>query len=231
MAQRESEVEETFKKWEKARAAERERLRAELDHWAADREKLAKAAAAVDIQRQLHEAELSTCAARALAAEEIVTAATKDGGSERMKRRLAVLRKRWERLFDRKVKEIDRRRAAMTAELASLTERYRRLHELLAVVVEREAVANNTAASADLEGTIVGPLKMPAPPSPSPRSGSAVVPELAALRAELERVAVFMLDMELPDVREPADQDLPWGSEEEPIAPSVFQFDTAARAA
>ena len=116
----------------------------------------------------------------------------------------------------------------MTEELASLTERYRRLHELLAVVVEREAVANNTAASADLESTIVGPLKMPAPPSP--RSESAVVPELAALRAELERVAVFMLDMELPDVREPVDQDLPWGSEEEDH-PSVFQFDTAARAA
>lgn len=228
VAQRESEVEETFKKWEKARAVERERLRAELDHWAADREKLAKAAAAVDIQRQLHEAELSTCAARSLAAEELVAAATKDGGSERMKRRLAVLRKRWERLFDRKVKEIDRRRAAMTEELASLTERYRRLHELLAVVVDREAVANNTAASADLESTIVGPLKMPAPPSP--RNESAVVPELAALRAELERVAVFMLDMELPDVREPADQDLPWGSEEDDH-PSVFQFDTAARAA
>ena len=164
VAQRESEVEETFKKWEKARAAERERLRAELDHWAADRERLAKASAAVDLQRQLHDAELSTCAARALAAEEIVTAATKDGGSERMKRRLAVLRKRWERLFDRKVKEIDRRRAAMTAELNTLTDRYYRLHELLAAMVEREAVSNNTAASADLERIIVGPLKLPAAP-------------------------------------------------------------------
>jgi chromosome segregation ATPase len=228
LAQRESEVEETFKKWEKARAAERERLRAELDHWAADRERLAKAAAAVDLQRQMHDAELSTCAARALAAEEIVTAATKDGGSERMKRRLAVLRKRWERLFDRKVKEIDRRRAAMTAELNTLTDRYYRLHELLAAMVEREAVSNNTAASADLERVIVGPLKLPA----ATRREPTVVPELAALRAELERVAVVMLDMELPDPPEPADHDLPWGSEEEPYAhPSVFQFDAAARAA
>jgi hypothetical protein len=121
VATRESEVEETFKKWEKARAAERERLKAELDHWAADREQLAKAAASANLQRQLHEAELSTCAARALASEELAAAAMKDGNSERMKRRLAVLRKRWERLFDRKVKEIDRRslRALSAAARAS----------------------------------------------------------------------------------------------------------------
>ena len=92
-AQRETEIEETFQKWEKARAAERERLRAELDHWVADREKLAKAAAEIDLQRQMHDAELSTCAARALAAEELVAAAVQDSGSERMKHRLAVLRK------------------------------------------------------------------------------------------------------------------------------------------
>ena len=147
-----------------------------------------------------------------------------------MKRRLAVLRKRWERLFDRKVKEIDRRRAAMTAELNTLTDRYYRLHELLAAMVEREAVSNNTAASADLERIIVGPLKLPA--APAPRREPVVVPELAALRAELERVAVVMLDMELPEPPEPAEHDLPWGSEEEPYThPSVFQFDTAARAA
>jgi len=230
VATRESEVEETFKKWEKARAAERERLKAELDHWAADRERLAKAAASAGLQRQLHEAELSTCAARALASEELATAAMKDGGSDRMKRRLAVLRKRWEKLFDRKVKEIDRRRAAMSAELDALTERYRRLHELLAAVVEREATTNNAAASADLKSIVVGPLKMPA--APASRKGPVVVPELEALRAELERVAVFMLDMEMPGAPEPVDDELPWGSEEEPeTRPSVFQFDTAARAA
>jgi hypothetical protein len=230
VATRESEVEETFKKWEKARAAERERLKAELDHWAADREQLAKAAASANLQRQLHEAELSTCAARALASEELAAAAMKDGNSERMKRRLAVLRKRWERLFDRKVKEIDRRRAAMAAELDALSERYRRLHELLAAVVEREAMTNNSAAAADLKSIVVGPLKMPA--APQPRKQPAVVPELEALRAELERVAVFMLDMEMPEPPEPADHELPWGSEEEPeTRPSVFQFDSAARAA
>jgi len=154
----------------------------------------------------------------------------KDGGSDRMKRRLAVLRKRWEKLFDRKVKEIDRRRAAMSAELDALTERYRRLHELLAAVVEREATTNNAAASADLKSIVVGPLKMPA--APASRKGPVVVPELEALRAELERVAVFMLDMEMPGAPEPVDDELPWGSEEEPeTRPSVFQFDTAARAA
>ena len=223
---RETTIEETFAKWEKARASQRQRLRAELDFWVADREKMAKAAAEIDLQRQLHDAELSTCAARALAAEELAAAAVKDSGSERMKRRLAVLRKRWERLFDRKVKEIDNRRTEVAAELAALTERYQQLHSLLANVVEREAAANTTAAAADLH------TAAHAAPAPDPRPTSMVIPELAALRAELERVAVFMLDMELPEPLMLTDQDLPWGTEEEMDSPaSVFQFGSGARAA
>ena len=223
-AQRETEIEETFQKWEKARAAERERLRAELDHWVADREKLAKAAAEIDLQRQMHDAELSTCAARALAAEELVAAAVQDSGSERMKRRLAVLRKRWERLFDRKVKEIDNRRIQVAAELKTLADRYQQLHSLLADVISREAATNNASAPGDLHR--VTAVALP------PRPVAVVVPELAALRAELERVAVFMIDMELPEPLHLPEQDLPWGYEEEAEdSASVFQFEASARAA
>ena len=224
LTQRENEAEKTFAKWEKARASERERLRAELEFWVADREKMARAAAEIDLQRQIHNAELSTYAARALAAEELVAAALQDSGSERMKRRLAVLRKRWERLFDRKVKEIDSRRTQVAAELTALTDRYQELHSLLKNVSEREAATNNTEATADLH-------KVAAESEPA-RQPAVVVPELDALRAELERVAVFMLDMELPDVQGPPDQDLPWGTEVELDSPaSVFQFDSSARAA
>lgn len=224
VARREAEVEQTFAKWEKARAAERDRLRAELDHWAAERERLTRAAADVDLQRQLHAAELSTCAARALAAEEMAAAAARDDGSGRVKRRLAVQRKRWERIFDRKAKKLDTRRAEMTAELADLTDRYRRLHALLAAAADREAAANDAAAAADLRQAAASP----APADIAPTSGAVVVPELAALREELERVAVFLIDMDVPEPPGPAEQDLPWGTEE---APNVLSFEGAARAA
>jgi ABC-type phosphate transport system auxiliary subunit len=141
-----------------------------------------------------------------------------------MKRRLAVLRKRWERLFDRKVKEIDNRRAEVSAELAALTQRHQQLHSVLANVIEREGASNTSAAATDLQAATSG--KMPA------RTASAVIPELEALRAELERVAVFMLDMELPEPLTSSEQDLPWGMEEAPETPaSVFQFESSARAA
>ena len=61
-----------------------------------------------------------------------------------------MLQKRWERLFDRKVKAIELRRADAFAEFTALDERYRQLHRLLADVVEREATLNNAAAAADL---------------------------------------------------------------------------------
>ena len=224
VSRRETEIEETFAKWEKARSAERERLRAELDFWAADRDKMARIAGEVNLQRQLHDAELSTCAARALAAEELAASTVPADGAERMKRRLAVLRKRWERLFDRKVKEIDNRRAEVAAELTALTERYQKLHSLLANVLERESASTSAAAATDLQKATQ--TTMPVRPAPI------VIPELEALRAELERVAVFMLDMELPDLQSTFDDELPWGTEEEPDrAASVFQFETTARAA
>ena len=84
LTRRESDVEEMFTRWSKAREGERERLRAELEHWAADRDRLSKAAHDFDFQRQLLDAELSTCAARAMAAEQLIAAGVPDSGSERI---------------------------------------------------------------------------------------------------------------------------------------------------
>ena len=215
ISRRESVLEETFAKWEKARDGERERLRGELDFWTADRERLAKAVAETDLQRQMHDAELSTCAARALAAEELVASAVQDSGSDRAQRRLAVLQKRWERLFDQKVKEIDRHRAEHAAELAALTDRYRKLHATMTSVVQREAVTNNAAAAADLERVAAisaSELTMRA------HSETVSSAELIGLREEVERLAGLMVDMHLP---EQPDEELPWGAEEEKRKPGV----------
>jgi chromosome segregation ATPase len=221
-ARREAELAETFAKWEKARAIERERLRAELDHWTADRDRLAKAAADFNLQRQLLDAELSTYAARALAAEELLAAAAPGRTADWAARRLAVLRKWWERIFDRKVREIDARRAESAAELAALGERYRSLHKLLAGVLEREAAVNNARAAADLAGA----------PSTHVVPVAAPDAELAALRGEVERIAVLMMELELPEPPDPPERELPWGFEESGAPPAdVLPFDPGARAA
>jgi hypothetical protein len=69
---------------------------------------------------------------------------------------------------------------------------------------------------------------MPAAAAAPPTGGAVVVPELAALRDELERVAVFLIDMDVPETPGPLEHDLPWGTEE---APTVLPFEGAARAA
>ncbi len=227
MTRREADVGELFARWEKAREGERERLRAELEHWSADRERMAKAAHDFDFQRQLLDAELSTCAARAMAAEELVAAGVQDSRSDRMKRRLTVLQKRWERLFDRKVKAIELRRADASAELSALDERYRQIHRLLGEVVEREAVANNAASAADLRLAAAEPIRELTPAIHADTAAA----EMAGLRNEVERLAGLVINLELPEPLDPPDNELPWGAEEPQAPANVFQFDTAARAA
>lgn len=220
---REVELADLFARWEKSREDERNRLRAELEVWRADRERLAQAAAEFELRRQLHEAEISTCAARAMAAEELAAATVPDGRSDRGRRRLAVLRKRWERLFDRKVKEIDAARTAAAAELAALSDRYRRLHVLMEGVFAREAAVNNSVAAAELHAI--------AETAPGSTVTAGAPAELAALRNEVERVAGILLEMGMPEPLEVPDQELPWGAEEPETEALVFQFDSAARAA
>jgi hypothetical protein len=218
---REGELESMLARWEKTRQHERDQLRGELDFWSADRDRLARAVAECNLQRQLHDAELSTCAARAMAAEELVATAMQDSGSDRAKRRLGVLRKRWERLFDRKVKEIDSRRSDLAAEASALAERYRRLHARLASVLEREAASQSMAARTEFDRLAADSE----PPAAAPAEGTA---ETVALREELERLAAIVLTFDPPSAGE---FELPWGHEEPDEPATVFQFETAARAA
>lgn len=231
IVRKETEIEETFGAWEKARASERERLRAELELWTDDRKRLV--AAVTDFERRQQEflGELSQHAARALAAEELVANAVQDSGSNRAKRRLAVLRKRWERLFDQKSKEIDRRKNESIMERATIDERYRTLQALLTTVVEREEAINNqeTASLRKKLTAVEEPIQEGATVPTRSASPSA---ELTALRNEVERLATMLLEVELPEPPEPPASELPWAVEDHLSATTdVLPFDPGVRAA
>jgi hypothetical protein len=233
ITRRETDLESAFGTWEKARANERDRLRAELALWADDRRRLATAAAAFDGQRHELLGELGQHAARALAAEELVARAIQDSGSNRAKRRLAVLRQRWESVFERKAKEIDRRGNAAALERDKLDERYIALQTLLKEVVEREAAANNReAANLLLKGTTIQELSAGGT-IPAARSASQTT-EVIALRNEVERLASILLEVELPEPPEPPASELPWAvdePEETPSSSEVLPFGAEVRAA
>ncbi len=228
VTRRETELEGTFATWEKARTSERERLRAELELWADDRKRLANTTEEFHIQRLKLLDELAQHAARALAAEELVTsAAIQDSGSNKEMRRLKVLRKRWERVFEQKVKEIEHEQAEAVAERASLDERYKALQSLLMVTVSREA-AVNSLESANLlkKGSTIREL------SQGETIASAKSEELTALRNEVERLSALLLEIELP---EPPEAEPPiiedsWDAEDSPTD-EVLSFDSEAQAA
>jgi chromosome segregation ATPase len=229
---RETALEITFARWEQARNREREQLRSELAHWAHDRARFAQATVEFDKTRQELLAELTMHAARALAAEQLLFESGQDTASARVTRRFVVLRRRWERVFDRKVNEINFQRDELAAERVAIEERYRSLHSRLVEVVNRETEANNRAALADRLQLDANFLGLPIPD----RQLTAGAPsdELAALRAEVERLATTMLEIELPEPppTEPPESELPWASEDvERSQTGLLPFDSAAKAA
>jgi hypothetical protein len=229
---RETELETTFTRWEQARNREREQLRSELAYWASDRTRFANATAEFDKVRQELLAELTMHAARALAAEQLVSEAVPDCGSARVTRRFVVLRRRWERAFDRKVNEINFQRDELAAERIAIEERYRALHGRLVELINRETDANNRAAAAD-RAQIEANFQRLAIPDRQDTAATAS-DELAALRAEVERLATTMLEIELPEPPppEPLEADLPWASEEVVSTESgVLSFGNVAKAA
>ncbi|HEY3788307.1 MAG TPA: hypothetical protein VGL71_05595, partial [Urbifossiella sp.] len=120
---REATLREMFERWEQAREEERERLQTELQLWADDRLRMAKAAEEFDRRGNEMLGELATHAARAMAAEDLLAETT--GKGKGVTRRFQVLRKRWDRVFAKKLAEADGRRAAVAADLAQLDDRYR----------------------------------------------------------------------------------------------------------
>src|SRR5262249_62196066 len=92
-----------------------------------------------------------THASRALASEELVAEAMKASGSKRPARRLRVLRKRWERSFERRLKEIDARRKETAAELNRLGEGYREVDRVRVGGNESEGGGHNPLGAAEGE--------------------------------------------------------------------------------
>ena len=227
---REALLEETFSRWERERATERERLRGELERWGIDRDRMLTAAEACDRREQQGVAELAGYAARALAAEQRAAELARDG--DRSARRLTVLRARWEKHFGRALRAVADRRTATATEAAAIEARYRELHRVLADVTEREAAFNNRCAAAECGAALV-PF---AAPVSEVTPATAPVAELAALREEVERMAAVLLEVELPEPPDPPDRELPWGQEEmemasEPNDAEVRLFEPLARAA
>lgn len=205
-------------RWERARVDECERVRAELQAWADDRAKLVRAAGEYDRRAAEVLGELATHAARATAAEELLA------GEKGATRRFEVLRKRWDRVFRRKLDEIEQKRAAAAAELARVDERYQELHRALAGVAEREAELNTRAARLDEAA-----LNQPGVPASAGEPIESPSAEIATLRDEFERMAAVLIEAGVP---EPPDEQLPWAAEEpDPEAADVLPFAPHAHAA
>jgi chromosome segregation ATPase len=206
-------LDEAFTRWERERTVERERLRGELARWSADRDRLTAAAEAYDRQRETVLRELADHAARAMAAEQLMGETVRDAKTNRRGRRLAVLRTRWEREFDRRLREVTELRAATASELAALDARLHELQRLLAEASERLAAANARGAAVE-RAELAIPVAEPLPEFDSP----GLPAELAALRDEVERMAGVLLEAELPEPPDPPDSELPWGADEVPMA-------------
>jgi chromosome segregation ATPase len=129
IAAREAALQESFQRLEHTRAADRERVHAELKLWAGERTRMRQAAA--DYERRSREAaqEIAMHAARAMAAEDLL--AETAGQGKGTTRRFQVLQKRWERVFAGKLAEIDDRRAAAAADLARLDDRWNEVQQSL----------------------------------------------------------------------------------------------------
>jgi hypothetical protein len=224
LSQREAGLDTTLARWEEASEQDRERLRTELVLWADDRRRLVGAAAEFDRQRQEVLGELVQHASRAMAAEQLAAGAVQDGGSDRMKRRLEVLRKRWERTFTRARDEVAERQQAAAGELASLDARYQEFHQLLTDVADREAELTAGLARSEFEGL----NRAPAPVVRRVPAAEAVLSgELLVLREEVERMAGVLLAAGVPEVPE---SHLPWAADEDANA-DVLPFEGQSRAA
>jgi hypothetical protein len=197
---REALLQEAFDRWEQSRVDERERLAAELQLWSEDRAAMARAGEEYDRRARASLDEIALHAARAMAAEDLLAETVTQG--QGTTRRFDVLLKRWERVFAKKLAEIDTRRSAAAADLARLGDRYVELHRSLQHLAERETELNGRAARLDAES------------ARALASHSAMLP--------FESPALY---------EEPLDDELPWASEEVDSEPVTLPFAFHSRAA
>ncbi len=224
LTHREAEIESLFARWERVRDEERGRLQAELRLWSSDRERLAQAAD--DYDRRAREAlgELLTHAARAMASEDLLQRSVPDAYTSR---RFRVLQRRWERVFRKKLDEIDTLRARTSEEFARVDERYQELHRTLEDVTSREADSNSRAARSDATTVLSGSWRIDSGDAAN-RAGPHGNPEMDVLRQEYERMAAVLLEAGAPEVPDSA---LPWAADDAEAEPDVLQFTPHSRAA
>ena len=226
ITRREEEIDDLLTRWERARDGERERLGSELRLWADDRERMVQAAEGYDRQAREVLAELVAHAARAMASEERLAELAPEAASGRARRRVEVLQKRWEQVFRRKLTEIDDRRAAASAELARLDERYREFHRVLVEATRVEGASTTRLARSDAAGALAAAPSIEL----GPYSPATVAPtdELVTLRAEFERMAAVLIQAGVPEA---PDSELPWAAEEPGTGEDILPFAPQSRAA
>ncbi len=197
------------RKWSAARKRDLERLREELARWAAARE--AYRAKLADLDKQ--QSELAGVAARlAGAALAVEQAEQRLHGGDRprlAKRALRVHRKRWESHFGKLLKDLSARREALAAESAAADDRYRDLTRAVAEAAERTAAATDAEQAAEA-GRLVKDRELDERAvilSIEAARAKRTEQELAAVRAEVERVTAALMSAEAP----------PPAAEEEPV--------------
>ncbi len=230
VARRETDLEQVLATIENVRTRERERLRGELELWADDRARFEQARA--DFERRRHElmAETSRHAAKALAAEAVAAKLVPERHATRAARRIAVLRRRWEWVFERKVREVSYVHAELAVERTRLDERYRELQAMLQKATDAVAALHQREAA-----LLAREAAAPAPPSVDPNAvakNAFESAELISLRNEVERLALLLLDMERPERTDQTTGDLPWADEPPKSNGSdLLPFDSGAWAA
>jgi hypothetical protein len=229
---RETELERAIAWSEKARSSEREQVQATLELWADDRQRLSKAMAELERQRQTAVQEMARHASRAIAAEQIHAEKLGPAEAEQARRRIEVLRRWWERAFDRQTSGLERLREELVRERTTLDERYLALQELHTRMLQLKAAVNSQCTGQTVErlqATAGDLLKAEVSNS---NASSATDAELNALRNEVDRLANVLMDMELPEAPDPPPDELPWGIEEPTEFPrGVLPYPGEARAA
>lgn len=186
---------EVARAWADLRDRERRHLADELAETADTRARYARRLAEVDKLAERLVAELDRLAPFALAMEE--AAATGAAG----KRRVRLMRRRWERAFGGLRKELDARRVALSVEALDAEERTKALRDATAELTARMADAAAARRQDDLTALAAGhAVDDLAWDAPEPTPAEEVVLEL---RREVDDLAVEVLTLPVP-TREPA---------------------------
>ena len=186
-------------KWSDKLRGERDRLRAEIERWGQARARFEAAIDSCDQQERAALARVQHYASLSLALDETFRDTldlTEDSGPAR---RFKTLRKRWEKLFTDRLRDIDQRIETSKAERQALNAIHRELHERSAEVDERNAASLHRAGEVDR-------LRHQALPDPYARPAPITnTEELAALRSEVERLAFVLMNVDWPQTPETPD--------------------------